>query len=258
MKVVGLRGDTVTPPSPLRTSGKFVGLALTLLLVAIACGGDAAVRPGQAVVSTIPWVVPETARYRILDSDDIKGSGVLSIEARGDALIFSQSFQSQEQAFTDDISVETDATTLQPLTVRRVIAGPEGERVCDANYAGGVAVVTQRARDDERIDRLDVPAPSYDSWTDLFLWRTLPFEQGYEATYTDILTCSLAKPGVLSVEIKVTALETVSVPAGSFQAWRLEIRSGGLTQKAWYADDEARTLVRYDNGNEVFELESVH
>ena len=146
--------------------------------------------------------MPETARYRILDGDDIKGSGVLSIEARGDALIFSQSFQSQEQVITDDISVETDATTLQPLTVRRVIAGPEGERVCDANYAGGSAVVTQRAKDDERIDKLDVPAPSYDSWTDLFLWRTLPFAQGYEATYTDILTCSLAKPDVLSVEIK--------------------------------------------------------
>jgi hypothetical protein len=52
--------------------------------------------------------------------------------------------------------------------------------------------------------------------------------------------------------------EDVQVPAGNFQAWRLEIRSGGRTQKAWYADDARRTLVRYDNGELVFELESIN
>ena len=52
--------------------------------------------------------------------------------------------------------------------------------------------------------------------------------------------------------------EEVEVPAGTFQAWRLEIRSGGRTQKAWYADDGPRTLVRYDNGDLVFELESIN
>jgi hypothetical protein len=57
--------------------------------------------------------------------------------------------------------------------------------------------------------------------------------------------------------LKVKAIEEVTVPAGTFRAWRLEIRSGGRTQKAWYADDARRTLVRYDNGDLVFELESI-
>ena len=234
-------------------------LAITpvLLLVGIACTGEAAVRPGQVIVSNIPWDAPETARYRIVDGGDVKGSGVLRIVAKDDALIFSQSFLAPEQGITDEVSVETGAIDLLPRSVRRVIGGPEGERVCDASYAGGLAIVEQHSETDERTDELEVPAPSYDSWSDLFLWRTLPFAEDYEATYSDVLTCSLAVPEVLSVDLKVAELETVTVPAGTFQAWRLEVQSGGRTQKAWYADDQARTLVRYDNGNEVFELESV-
>ncbi len=241
----------------MRVCARLLAITPVLLLVGMACAGETAVRPGQAIVSNIPWVAPETARYRILDGGDVKGSGVLSIEARGDALIFSQSFQAPERGVTDDISVETGATDLLPRSVRRVIGGPEGERLCDASYAGGLAVVEQRSETGERTDELEVPAPAYDSWSDLFLWRTLPFAEGYEVTYAAVLTCSLAVPAVLSVDLKVVELETVTVPAGTFQAWRLEVRSGGRTQKAWYVDDEARTLVRYDNGNEVFELESV-
>ena len=222
----------------------------------LACGGETIVLSGRDVVSTIPWTPPETARYRLLDGDKVRGSGVLSIEAEGDTLIFRQRFEFPDQEITDDISVLTDALSLRPRSVERVIDGPEGERRCQVEYAGGVAIVEQRSEKDERTDRLGVPARSYDSWSDLFLWRTLAFAADYEATYSDILTCSLAKPQLLSVALKVKGVETVSVPAGTFQAWRLEIRSGGRTQKAWYADDAARTLVRYDNGDLVFELES--
>ena len=85
----------------------------------------------------------------------------------------------------------------------------------------------------------------------------IDFREGYEATYADVLTATLAKPQVISQTLKVTGTETVEGPAGTFQAWRLEIRSSGLTQKAWYADTEKRPLVRYDNGSQVFELISM-
>ena len=62
---------------------------------------------------------------------------------------------------------------------------------------------------------------------------------------------------MLPVVLKVKKTEEITVAAGTFEAWRLEIRSGGRTQKAWYANDEQRTLVRYDNGDLVFELESI-
>jgi hypothetical protein len=47
------------------------------------------------------------------------------------------------------------------------------------------------------------------------------------------------------------------VPAGTFEAWRLEIRSEDGSQEAWYADTATRPLVRYDNGSLMFELLSL-
>ncbi len=236
--------------------GRCLPLIVCLALAAVACGGETTILSGRDVVSTIPWTPPQTARYRLLSGDEVKGTGKLRIEARGDALTFSQSFAFPEQKLTDDVSVVADARTLRPRSAERVIDGPEGARRCQAQYAGGTVTVEQRSEKDQRTDRLDVPTGSYDSWSDLFLWRTLGFAEDYEANYSDVLTCTLTKPQVLPVVLRLKGKETVSVPAGSFEVWRLEIRSGGRTQTAWYADDPPRTLVRYDNGDLVFELES--
>jgi hypothetical protein len=235
---------------------KRLGVLLALLLAAAACGGDTTVLSGREVVSVIPWTTPETAHYRLLDGDDVKGTGELRIEAQGDTLVFRQSFAFPDEKLTDDISVIADAATLQPLSAERAIDGPEGARHCQAKYTNGKVKVEQQSEKDQRTDELDVPTRSYDSWSDLFLWRTLAFAADYEASYSDVLSCTLAKPQVISVVLKLKEKENVTVPAGTFQAWRLEIRSGGRTQKAWYADDPARTLVRYDNGDLVFELEA--
>ncbi|MBI2912322.1 MAG: DUF3108 domain-containing protein [Chloroflexi bacterium] len=234
---------------------KRLGILLALLLAAAACGGETAVLSGREVVSSIPWMAPETAHYRLLDGDDVKGTGELRIETQGDTLVFRQSFAFPDEKLTDDVSVVADAATLEPLSAERTIDGPEGARHCQAQYASGKVLVEQQSEKDQRADELDVPTHSYDSWSDLFLWRTLAFAADYEASYSDVLSCTLAKPQVISVVLKLKEKENVTVPAGTFQAWRLEIRSGGRTQKAWYADDLARTLVRYDNGDLVFELE---
>ncbi len=233
-------------------------LSLPLVLFAIACSGDSDELVARDVVSKIPWSAPETAQYRLLQGDDVKGSGELSIEASGSTLVFNQSFEIPDEDVTDSVSVETDPDTLRPATVRRTIDGPEGARDCEATYRAGGVTVEQKAKDEQRTDDLDVPAQHYDTWSDLFLWRTLDFFEGQEVKYVDVLSCSLTKPDLLPVVLKIKRMEEVTVPGGTFQAWRLEIRSGGRTQKAWYADDDARTLVRYDNGDLVFELESIN
>ena len=224
--------------------------------MAMACGGETTLLCGREIVSAIPWSGPETFRYRLLQGDELKGSGELHLERDGDTLVLTQRFEFPEEGLSDDVSAVVDPATLRPLEVRRVIDGPEGERACRADYDGSMVTVEQEAKDDARTDRFAVPARSYDSWSDLFLWRALAFSEDYQAKYSDILSCTLTKPQVVSVVLKVKGIEAVSVPAGTFDAWRLEIRSGGRTQKAWYADDSARTLVRYDNGDLVFELES--
>jgi hypothetical protein len=236
--------------------GRILPFALSLALLA-ACSGDSDELVAQDVLSAIPWSAPETAHYRLLHDDDTKGSGELKIEMRGDVFVLAQTFDIPDQKVTDTVQLEADAQNLRPKVVQRTIDGPEGKRDCTATYEGNDVTVEQQAKDENRRDQLTVPAQHYDSWSDLFLWRTLKFFEGEELKYVDVLSCSLTKPDLLPVVLRVKSMEEVSVPAGTFQAWRLEIRSGGRTQKAWYADDAARTLVRYDNGDLVFELESL-
>ncbi len=233
-----------------------MGVVAALAVVSAACGGQTTVLSGREIVSAIPWTAAETARYRLLEGDDLRGSGELRIESQGQLLILTQKFEFPSENLRDEVSTVVDAATLRPSRVERIINGPQGERRCRAEYGGNMVTVEQRAEDDKRTDRFAVPSRSYDSWSDLFLWRTLAFGEGYESTYADVLSCTLTKPQVLSVVLKVKGLETVTVPEGAFQAWRLEIRSGGRTQKAWYENDAARTLIRYDNGDIVFELEA--
>lgn len=222
-----------------------------------ACGDNSPVTVNTDVLSSIPWSAPETARYRILSGGDVIGSGELKIEEQSGTLALTQSFQTEEGDITDEASATVDKETLRPQAVTRVISGPEGERRCEAKYEDSSVKVEQTSSEGERTDELELPSGAYDTWGDLFLWRTIDFSEDFEATYSAILTCTLVKPEVIRVGLDVKRIETVEAPAGEFEAWRLEIRSGGETTKAWYADDAQRTLVRYDNGRHVFELESV-
>ena len=232
-------------------------LLLTLALAAAACGGGSSTLSDSGpVLSAIPWTAPETASYRISTDGEQNGTAELRVEADGGSVKLTQEFDFPGQGVKDTIAVEADALSLRPQRVSRTIDGPEGQRVWDARYEGNSVTVDQHSEKDRRTDTLDVPTRSFDSWSDLFLWRTLAFADGYEVSYQDVLSSGLGKPELLSVVLKVKPRETVSVPAGEYQAWRLEIRSGGETQTAWYADDARRTLVRYDNGDLVFELES--
>jgi len=230
--------------------------ALSLAAPALAaCSSATTTLSGEAIVSDIPWPASEQARYRLMDGDKDKGSGVLTIDSQGGRVTFRQAFESEE--FQDEVVAVTLAATMQPQSVQRVIDGPDGERRWEVLYEGGGAKVVQNSEDDERQDNLSVPTRSYDSWTDVFLWRTMDFRDGYEASYADVLSATLARPQVISQTVRVSGKETVEVPAGTFEAWRLEIRSEDGSQEAWYADTATRPLVRYDNGSLVFELLSL-
>jgi hypothetical protein len=194
-----------------------------------------------------------------MDGDDEIGTAELAIdlpaeEGSSAGHVFSQRFEFPEREITDVTKVSADAETLAPASVTRTVDGPEGERTWEAVYEDGKVVVDQRDEDDERTDSLTVPLSAFDTWTDLFLWRTVDFREGYEVKYLGVVTADFAKPDVITIELKVSGREQVEVEAGTFDAWKLEIRSGGRTQKAWIADSDQRALVKYDNTELVFEL----
>ena len=229
-----------------------------MLLTLGGCSDDdgGTISGGGTLLADIPWTVPESTSYKLFNDEEEIGSAQLSVEAgaQGDDN-FKQSFEFPGRQISDKVAVAAGADFLAPNTVTRVVISPDGRRTWDVSYGASAVTVVQKDEDDERTDTIDIPRTSFDTWTDLFLWRTIDFKEGYEVKYAAVVTADFAKPDVISIVLKVTGLETVTVPAGTYEAWRLEIRSGGRTQKAWIANDDQRTLVRYDNTELVFELE---
>jgi hypothetical protein len=236
--------------------------ALALILASgWGCDEDSDPVASGPVIGEIPWEAPEETNYRLLDGDDELGTARITVDAAsGDSAeaalaSFKQAFEFPEREITDEVEALAVAETLAPDSISRVVDGPEGERKWDVEYEDGVVTVHQSDENDERTDNLGVPQSAYDTWTDLFLWRTLDFREGYDVSYLGVVTADFSKPEVITIELRVKGLETVEVPAGTYEAWRLEIRAGGRTQKAWIANDDTRTLVRYDNTELVFELQ---
>jgi hypothetical protein len=172
----------------------------------------------------------------------------LEVTVMGDGTTLSQRFVSETT--TDSIDVIVDSDSLKPISSVRTIENenPDDEDLIEVTYTEAGATV----KVGDRQTGLSVPEHSYDNDTSLFLWRTLPFAEGYEASYTTIITNRRSRQEVV---LSVTRKETVTVPAGTFDCWRLEIATANARQVAWYADTPTRPLIRYDNDRDViFEL----
>jgi len=176
--------------------------------------------------------------------------GKLSLAVTGVTTTLSQKFESEAAA--DSIDVVVDSATLKPASSVRKIDNdnPDDEDLIEVTYSEDGASV----KVGDRQTGLSVPEHAYDNDSSLFLWRTLPFADGYEASYVTIITNRRNRQDVV---LNVKGKETVTVPAGTFDCWRLEISTENARQVAWYADTPSRPLVKYDNDRDViFELTS--
>jgi hypothetical protein len=231
----------------LRNLRYLILLLAPVILLATACASNSG-PPTSDVVTAIPWTANESLDYVVKRPDDeVLGRATLSIELQNGQTLLSQSFEGDT---TDKSSVVVDSKTLKPLSAKREIAAKDDDTTITVDYSGGGALI----REGDKQTGLTVPEHAYDNDTSLFLWRTINFETGHEVTYTTIITNQRSRQ---KVDLFVSRRETVTVPAGEFTAWRVEIRTSNASQVAWYADTPAHQLIRYDNSRGViYELQS--
>ena len=155
------------------------------------------------IVEDIPWSPPAFDNYRVLDdSGDEVGTLTTTIEsADNGALSLRQDFDFPDAGFTNAAEVIVDEDSVQPRSVSFQIQGPEGDLMCGAAYVDGKVIAERVGEDETRTDELAVPQIAYDSWSDLFLWRTIAFAEGYSVEYTDILSCTLDRTQKLGVTL---------------------------------------------------------
>jgi len=219
--------------------------AASLVLLAVGCTreeGDA--RATEDVVVSVPFGPGDEARYVLRDTKGRdRGSGVLRVEAEAGAMKLVLRFENQ--GHSDETAVTVDPRTLAPHSVHREVRSDGDQQVIDASYGDDTVQITQRTDGRERSSPLRLKPNSYDNDSSLFLWRTIAFRDDYEARYHTVIT---NRRSIEPVTLRIIGRETVDVPAGRFEdAWKLEIRSGGVTQTAWFADRPDHVLVKYDN-----------
>lgn len=225
---------------------------LFLTLIAMSCSGGDSV-PASDVVETVPWTdsgIREVFVYNVVDkSGAVLGKETLSIDTSGSDTRLRQLFESDTNK--DDGEVVVDSRTLQPKSSTRTIVTPSDTETIEAQYTPAGVEIKQGGKQ----SGLSVPEHSYDNDTSLFLWRTLPFADGYEGAYVTIITNRRTRQ---NVTLRVVGKETVTVPAGKIEAWRLEIKTSNAKQTAWYSTNGHHFLVKYDNDNGlIFELQAL-
>jgi hypothetical protein len=232
---------------------------LILAVLGAAIVGCASVGPSPStseVFERAPWPASERIEYRLVDDLGVEvGQGVLSVTSEREAITLHQAYieaapPSGAAPTTDEITLRVEAGTLRPMqgervTVRRDSQGEMVEQQTQWSYS-------EEANPRLLADReIRLREHYYDNESSLWLWRGLGFTEGYEDSYVSV---NAFEGSQQTVNLRVPQIETVEVPAGTFETWRLLVRTGRAVRTAWIEVAQPHRVVRWDNGELIFEM----
>jgi len=134
------------------------------------------------------------------------------------------------------------ASDLRPVSVQSQVREGETARGL-ATYGAETVTVTLQEQGATREVTIPLPDPPfYDNEELIFVLRTLPFEVGWAGVLRDVVT---QQGQTAEVEVKVTGREHVTVAAGDYDCWVVEMPL--FEQTAWIAADSPHQVVLYLN-----------
>ncbi|MBX7112318.1 MAG: DUF3108 domain-containing protein [Dehalococcoidia bacterium] len=238
-------------------------LALALLvlgavpLVALGCGNSSSADVETTpIVGTVPFADGERLTYELRDDRGVLGHGVLTVTREGNEFVLKQDYEEATTpegatATSDRSTSRVDVATLQPHSVERTVQGRDDTTEYAAEYSDdGSSVRLSRDGGHERDVKL--PEYSYENESSLWLWRSLDLAEGYKSKYVSV---NLVERTRQTVALEVTGRQRTTVPAGTFDTWRLQIRNGRATRVVWVNVDAPHQVIQWDNGDVVFRLE---
>lgn len=244
-------------------------LVLLALTVASMLAGCAAVTPApktSAVFAAAPWRGGERHEYRLLNSagEEI-GRGVLTTKVEGDRLVLGQLYTGTRvpegggEPVRDEVALTVEAGTLRPVQgVRSTSGGATGTQPSRTTWEYGVdagktrlATRVERSSGKPEEHSQSVRDLAYDNESALWLWRGIAFAEGYDESYASMNPFERTQQ---TVSLRVPQREQIEVPAGKFDAWRILLRNGRAVRTAWISSTSPHQIVRWDNGDVIFEL----
>jgi len=212
--------------------------------------------PASVTVSEIPWPDTEFTGYVIQDYDGNEmGSSALLIRKTLDIYNLNQKYVF-EGSFDQVLIANVKADDLKPLagtiTIPEVMLAP---LVTYLYKEDGTLTIDAATEEGNQHTVVNVPEDTYDNNELLFLLRTIPFEIGYTATFTNVKITTKAEKRAATVT--VVGEEKLQVPAGNFDTYKVELTSASNKKYLWYGKEKPHYLVKLDDGTGVILLEEI-
>ncbi|MQC16715.1 MAG: hypothetical protein DWG82_00605 [Chloroflexi bacterium] len=235
-----------------------------LLLAGCAIGGPSV--ETSDIFETAPWQPGESLRYQVANTaGEIIGTGVLSSELDEDRILIRQEYRELETAAgvtpnSDTTSVWVDASTFRPIEGQRAIvrrddggaseerwqwrfAVEEGQPILISTHIEGSREPRERT--------LRLRDHYYDNESSLWLWRSVDLGEEHEDYYVSVNPLEASQQ---TIHLRVPQTESVVVPAGEFDSYRLLFRTGRAVRTAWIEAEAPHRVLRWDNGDVTLEL----
>jgi hypothetical protein len=204
---------------------------------------------GAATLLPVPWEDGEEMQLDIKFPSGFKvGTAIYMIksaESNGQKL-----WQAGTRTFAGIQSfsrVEVEADSFKPIHSRwkHFLIG-------DADVVYGPAQAQLKLKGKDEVKKIDLDGLVYDNEEAIQLMRRLPLAAGYKTSVRFL--SSLSGGMIIPVKLEVSGQEKVSVPAGSFDCFKVEL---SIHQTFWYSADANRYLVKFEAGGALAELTAV-
>ncbi len=204
--------------------------------------------PGDLVLGPVPWVDGERLHLKLT-----LGNGIDIGAAEYRAMLGESNgrkvWRVGSRMFVQGNSlswVHADAESFLPLssTWKHALLGE-----ASATYMPGEVTISKVGKE---ANKIEVDQAVYDNEQAMYLMRRLPLAEGYTTTLP--LISSLGGPAVIPVALEVKTRETVEVPAGKFECFKVELNVG---QTFWFSTDAHRYLVKFEAGGATASLSSI-
>ena len=217
-------------------------------LALASCGGT----PPTLSIAGIPWPDDEITVYTLEDTEgNTMGSANLTVHKENNTYVLSQHYVVGDQQVVQDISVTVSADDLKPVSGTQSVKTADTTVDITTIYADSRLSITATVDGKQQSAQLDVPNDTYDNDEALFLFRTIPFEIGYTASYTNAVPSAGLLP---KATISILAREEVETPAGTFDSYKLKLSAQGATIFLWYSAEAPHYLLKYDNSATIIRL----
>jgi hypothetical protein len=225
-------------------------LVATLVLVA-GCGSP---EPVPLIFNQVPWADGEVSTFRVTDLNGaFAGTSRYDLTRRTEGG-WSVRRETVTQGDQEIVVVSVGESGLRPTDSTLVRITPAGTEQVQTVYAGSQANLLLTTKQDITTNQaIAVPSDVRDQQMVFMLLRALPLAANYATRINLFLP---VVPLMERVTVAVKAQEDVTVPAGSFSTWRVELKIGDNLSRAWIDTQAPYRLVKYLDGRNrgTFEL----